>query len=224
APRRACTRGRTRPSGTGAARAEPRRRSRRTRDPSRAASSRAGRSDHARVQRIGRPGSGSIARAMEIAAASGPVEADVTAFAVLHPVAGLPDLDPRLAALAESGELEGTAGATCVLHTENGRIVAAGGGRRDQLDADSIRDAAAGVARLGFGGTVAWLLDDTLAVDLLDQTRAVVDGLVFGGYDPGAWKTATPRRKQTERLILLNADDDALEAAKPAERVAQGSG
>src|SRR5215471_18444750 len=98
---------------------------------------------------------------MEITSGSGPVEPDVTAFAVLDPVEALPDLDPRLPALVESGELQGAAGATCVLHAEQGRIVAAGGGRRDQLDADSIRDAAAGVARLGFGGTVAWVLDDT---------------------------------------------------------------
>jgi leucyl aminopeptidase len=158
---------------------------------------------------------------MEIAAGSGPVEADVTAFAVLDPVEALPDLDPRLPALAASGELQGAAGATCVLHTEHGRIVAAGGGRRDQLDTDSIRDAAGGLARLGLGGTVAWLLDDTLGIAVAEQARAVVDGLVFGGYDPGAWKTATPRRRQTERLILVNDNDGALEAARRAERVAQ---
>jgi leucyl aminopeptidase len=158
---------------------------------------------------------------MEIAAGSGPVEADITAFAVLDPVEGLPDLDPRLPALAESGELAGTAGATCIVHTEQGRIVAAGGGRRDQLDADSIRDAAAGVARLGLGGTVAWLLDETLGLDAAEQARAVVDGLVFGGYDPGAWKTATPRRRLTERLILVNGSNGALEAAQLAERVAR---
>jgi leucyl aminopeptidase len=159
---------------------------------------------------------------MEISAGSGPVEADVTAFAVLDPVEGLPDLDPRLPALVRSSELRGTAGETCVLHTERARIVAAGAGRRDQLDADSIRDAAAGVARLGLGGTVAWLLDDTLAIDVAEQARAVVDGLVFGGYDPGAWKTATPRRRQTERLVLVNDDNNgALEAAQRAERVAE---
>jgi len=158
---------------------------------------------------------------MEITSGSGPVEPDVTAFAVLDPVEALPDLDPRLPALVESGELQGAAGATCVLHAEQGRIVAAGGGRRDQLDADSIRDAAAGVARLGLGGTVAWLLDDTLGIAVSEQARAVVDGLVFGGYDPGAWKTDTPRRKQTERLILINGDDGALEVARRAARVAQ---
>ena len=97
---------------------------------------------------------------MEIAAAPEAAEADLTAFAVLDPVGEVPALDPRLPALAESGEMKGEAGATCILHGERGRIVAAGGGRRDQLDADSIRDAAAGVARLGLGGTVAWLLDD----------------------------------------------------------------
>src|SRR5262245_1640776 len=158
---------------------------------------------------------------MEIAASSGPVEADVTAFAVSAPVGALPNLDARLPGLVESGEITGEAGSTCVLHGDGGRIVAAGGGRRDQLDADSIRDAAAAVARLGLGGTVAWVLDGSLDVAVAEQARAVVDGLVFGGYDPGAWKTSVPVRKQTERLILVNADDGALEAAQRAERVAQ---
>ena len=158
---------------------------------------------------------------MEIAASSGPVEADVTAFAVLDPVGELPDLDPRLQALVDSGEIQGTAGATCVLHGEDGRIVAAGGGRRDQLDADSIRDAAAGVARLGLGGTVAWVLDDSLEVGVAEQARAVVDGLVFGGYDPGAWKTSAPRREQTERLVLIGADEETRLLAQRTESVAR---
>src|SRR5206468_3449733 len=119
------------------------------------------------------------------------VEADVTAFAVSDPVSALPDLDPRLGGLVESGEITGTAGSTCVLHTDRGRIVAAGAGRRDELDADAIRTAAAAVARLGLGGAVAWLLDDSLALDSTEQARAVVDGLVLGGYDQGTWKTRT---------------------------------
>jgi leucyl aminopeptidase len=158
---------------------------------------------------------------MEIAAGSGIVEADLTAFAVFDPVASVPGLDPRLGGLAESGEIEGAAGSTCVLHGERGRIVAAGGGRRDQLDADSIRDAAAGVARLGLGGTVAWLVEKSLGLDQASQARAVVDGLVLGGYDQGAWKTDGSRRKQTERLILIGADEAAVEAAERADRVAR---
>src|SRR5262245_10621848 len=158
---------------------------------------------------------------MEIAAAPEAAEADLTAFAVLDPVGEVPALDPRLPALVESGELKGEAGTTCVVHGERGRIVGAGGGRRDQLDGDSIRDAAAGVARLGLGGTVAWLLDGTLPLSTPEQARAVVDGLILGGYDPGAWKTERPRRLQTERLLLVGADDETVELARRAESVAQ---
>jgi leucyl aminopeptidase len=157
---------------------------------------------------------------MEIAAGSGAVEADLTAFAVLDPIERLPDLDPRLPGLVESGEIRGTAGATCVLHTERGRIVAAGGGRRDQLDSDSFRDAAAGVARLGIGGTVAWLLDDSLPLSAGEQARAVVDGIVFGGYDPGSWKTDRPRSKRIDRLILLDANEETLRLAHRTQSVA----
>ncbi|HEY7603883.1 MAG TPA: leucyl aminopeptidase [Gaiellaceae bacterium] len=157
---------------------------------------------------------------MEIAAAPQAAEADLTAFVVLDPVGEVPALDPRLPDLVESGEVKGEAGATCVVHGERGRIVAAGGGRRDQLDSDSIRDAAAGVARLGLGGTVAWLLDDTLPLSQAEQARAVVDGLVLGGYDPGAWKTNTQRRLQTERLVLVGADEATRQLAQHAERVA----
>ncbi len=158
---------------------------------------------------------------MEIAAAPEAAEADLTAFAVLDPVGEVPALDPRLPALAESGEMKGEAGATCILHGERGRLVAAGGGRRDQLDGDSIRDAAAGVARLGLGGTVSWLLDESLGLSAADQARAVVDGLVLGGYDAGAWKTDRPRRHLTQRLVLVGANDETLQLARRAERVAQ---
>ena len=160
---------------------------------------------------------------MEIAAGSGTVEADVTAFAVSDPASALPDLDPRLGSLVESGEITGTAGSTCVVHTDRGRIVAAGAGRRDELDADSIRTAAAAVARLGLGGAVAWLLDYSLELDSTEQARAVVDGLVLGGYDQGAWKTRTPPRPQTDRLILVGADDEALRLAQRTEAVARAA-
>jgi len=158
---------------------------------------------------------------MEIAVTPDADEADLTAFAVFDPVGPVPDLDPRLPALADAGDIAGEAGATCVLHGDGRRIVAAGGGRRDQLDADSIRDAAAGVARLGLGGTLAWLLDDGLGLSGAEQARAVVDGLVLGGYDQGTWKTQSRRRPQTERLLLVGADEATMRLAQRAERVAQ---
>src|SRR5689334_19185694 len=111
---------------------------------------------------------------MEIAVTSGQAQADLTAFAVTDPVGELPGLDPRLAGLVESGEIDGKSGSTCVLHRDDGsRIVAAGAGPRDQLDSDAIRDAAAAVARLDLGGSVAWLLDDSLPLSAADQARAV---------------------------------------------------
>jgi leucyl aminopeptidase len=158
---------------------------------------------------------------VEIAVTPDAAEADLTAFAVFEPVGPVPDLDPRLPGLVRSGEVTGEAGATCVLHGDRGRIVAAGGGARDQLDGDSIRDASAAVARLGLGGTVAWQLDDDLGLSKAEQARAVVDGLVLGGYDQGTWKTQSQRRQQTQRLLLVGGDDPALEAAQRANRVAQ---
>jgi leucyl aminopeptidase len=145
----------------------------------------------------------------------------VTAFAVTDPPNGLPDLDPRLPGLAESGEIRGTAGATCVLHLDDGgHLVAAGAGRRDELDSDSIRDAAAAVARLRLGPTLAWRLDDSLPLDLVEQARAVVDGVVLGGYDQGKWKTGQPAAQQVDRLVLLNGNEEAQQLAQRAERVA----
>ena len=156
---------------------------------------------------------------MEIAVTKSPVQADTTAFAVLDPVESL--ADPRLGPLLDAGEVSGASGATAVLHTDDGRLVAAGGGRRDQLDADSIRDAAAGVARLGFGGTIAWLLDPSLPLSTAEQARAVVDGLVFGGYDPGKWKTSATPRQQPSRVTFIGADDATHQLAQRAELVAQ---
>jgi leucyl aminopeptidase len=162
---------------------------------------------------------------MEIAALeqSAPVEAEVIGFAVFDPVGNLPaELDARFAALVESGELRGSNGSTCVLHREGGaRLVAAGGGPRDALDADSIRDATAAVARLGIGGALAWRLDGALPLSVEEQARAVVDGVVLGGYDPGRWKTGEPRRRQIARLVLMGGDDRTRVLAERAERIAQ---
>src|SRR5919197_292095 len=77
--------------------------------------SRTSKGDGWNARRLG-GASDSIARPMEIAVSSEAPQADVTAFAVCDPVGDLPDLDPRLGGLVDTGELKGTAGATCVLH------------------------------------------------------------------------------------------------------------
>src|SRR6266516_6035119 len=75
-------------------------------------------------------------------------------------------LKGRLQRLADGGELKGDLGATVVLHTDGEmtarRIVVAGVGKRDEIDADAVRTAAAAVAHgvADVGGTLGWLLDE----------------------------------------------------------------
>src|SRR5438105_10206560 len=143
---------------------------------------------------------------MEVAVTTGPpeaVEAQLLAFAVPEPASELPPvgasldraLGGRLARLAASGELRGERCEVYVSHVDGAlsaeRVAAAGAGPRDELDADSLRDAASAAAQADarIGGTLAWLLDESLGLPLADQARAVVDGVLLGGYDPGRWKT-----------------------------------
>jgi len=92
---------------------------------------------------------------------------------------------------------------------------AAGLGKQDELNADALRTAAAAVARLAtFGGTIGWLLDDSLPLDLSEQARAVVDGVVLGSYDPGQWKSERPERRELDYVRLIGASTDAAKEVK----------
>ena len=80
----------------------------------------------------------------------GQLDADAVALPVAHP---FENLDSRLESLAESGELRGKRGEAVLLHDP--RLVAAGVGARDEVDADALRTAgsAAGRALSRVGGT-----------------------------------------------------------------------
>src|SRR5437660_7299963 len=125
-------------------------------------------------------------------------------------------LQGRLQRLTQEGELRGELGKTLVLHTDGElkahRVAAAGIGRIEDLDADALRTAAASVARATaeVGGTVAWLLDETLPLPLDEQARAVVEGIVLGSYRPGRWKTDDREPRPIERIVLCTADGAAL--------------
>jgi leucyl aminopeptidase len=151
----------------------------------------------------------------------GQIEPDVLALAVPEGDEGLPrsgrqvldeKLTGRLRRLAEEGELRGELGRTVLLHTDGDlrahRVAAAGVGKRDEVDADALRTAAASVVRKvrDVGGTVAWLLDESLPVALDEQARAVVEGTLLGAYDPARWKSEPRRRRPVERIVLC-ADD-----------------
>ena len=126
-------------------------------------------------------------------------------------------LQGRLQRLTQEGELRGELGKTLVLHTDGElkahRVAAAGIGRIEDLDADALRTAAASVARATaeVGGTVAWLLDETLPLPLDEQARAVVEGIVLGSYRPGRWKTDAHEPRPVERIVLCAGDEAGLE-------------
>ena len=139
-------------------------------------------------------------------------------------------LQGRLTRLLASGELHGDPGEALVLHLdgelETPRVVAVGIGDRDHVDLDALRTAGATAAGAlaNVGGTLCWLLDDTLPVPLADQARALVEGTILGSYAPGRWKTRDERTPRAfERIVLGHFDtvelrDAAGRAALVAER------
>ena len=71
------------------------------------------------------------------------------------------------------------------------------------------------------GGTLAWALDDWLPLAMERQVRALVEGAVLGGYDPGRWKSEAPAGG-VDRFVVCGADEGELRAvAARAELVAR---
>jgi leucyl aminopeptidase len=156
----------------------------------------------------------------------GELDVDILGVPVSQPAvtARLPRfLRDRLGPLVESGEADGALGSAPLLHLNAelplARVAAAGVG--EQVDADAIRTAAAAVARAaaGFGGSVGWLLDDSLPLAPAEQARAAIEGVAFGAYTPGRWKSEGPVRKAIERVVL--AGHNSAEVTAAAERAAE---
>jgi leucyl aminopeptidase len=133
-------------------------------------------------------------------------------------------LNGRLQRLADSGELKGDLGATVVLHTDgelNARhVVVAGVGKKDEIDADALRTAASAVAHrvADVGGTLAWLLDDSLPLSLDEQARAIVEGTMLGSYSPARWKTQEQPAASVDTIVLYTTAGNGL--AERASRIA----
>jgi leucyl aminopeptidase len=169
--------------------------------------------------------------------APGEVMADALALPLPESEAGVLSngarkLDERLAGrlqrLAREGELKGEVGKTVVVHTdgelEAKRVVIAGIGKSDAVDADAVRTAASAVVRrlADVGGTIAWQLDESLPLPLEDQARAIVEGTVLGAYSPGRWKTNEQTQKRVDCIVLVAANGGGLaEIAEHTARVAK---
>ena len=133
--------------------------------------------------------------------------------------AGLDErLGERLQRLAAAGDLRAELGRSVLLHTDGDggprRVAAAGVGRRESVDADALRTAASSVVQSvdGVGGTLAWVLDETLPLPLDEQARAVVEGTLLGAYDPAQWRSEPSSGQPLQRLVLLT-DGAGLEEA-----------
>jgi len=133
-------------------------------------------------------------------------------------------LKGRLQRMADSGGLRGDLGTAVVLHTDGElnarRVVIAGVGKRDELDVDALRTAASTVAHrvADVGGTLAWLLDESLPLSLDDQARAIVEGTMLGSYSPARWKTQDKPKTGVEKIVLYTTAADGL--AESASRIA----
>ena len=159
-------------------------------------------------------------------ASDAPPEADVVAVPVGP--SGVPENATSLddvSRVAEEEELAEHAGRTAVLYPDGParRIVLVGLGPAEELDADTIRTAAAEVAGAAerVKGTLAWLLDDSLPHS--EQARAIVDGLLLGSYDPGRWKSDAKAEPPFERLVLVGGSDELVEQAERAATVAEAA-
>jgi leucyl aminopeptidase len=147
-----------------------------------------------------------------------------TPDAVAIPVTQPPDAgaDARLAAVIGTGELRGERGEALVLHVDGARVVAAGLGKRDDIDDDAFRTAGAAAAQAlkRVGGTISWQLDESLPLPPARQAAALVEGTILGGYSPGRWKTNADGPPRTVERILLS-HDDVREAAERAALLAE---
>src|SRR5262249_19210106 len=118
----------------------------------------------------------------------------------------------------ETGELRGERGEAVLLHLngelEAPRLVAAGVGKRDEVDADALRTAGAMTAPAPsrVGGTLVWLLHETPPVPPPQQASRLAEGTIFGAYSPGRWK-ANDESCAPERIVIGHSNDPEIQAA-----------
>src|SRR5215218_9625222 len=137
-------------------------------------------------------------------------------------------LDGLLAGLAGDGELRDELGDARLVHVggqlKSRRVAVAGIGKAEHVSADTLRTAAAAVARQSreFAKRIAWVIDESLPLPPAEQARALVEGTLLGGYDPARWKhDDEENRSKLETLVLCGEDEGVAEAAERALRIAE---
>ena len=134
-------------------------------------------------------------------------------------------LDGLLQQLLQEGELRSDLGYARFTHAGGKlgakRVAAAGLGKRDAIDADAVRTAAAAVAQETgeFSSSIAWALDSSLALPVDEQARAIVEGTLLGAYDPARWK-GDGQKPKLESLVLCG-DANVTEGVERAARISE---
>jgi leucyl aminopeptidase len=161
---------------------------------------------------------------MQIRIEAEPSDADVLVVPVREGGEAPSGAPGRVAELLASGEASSEFGETTLVHVDGGakRIAVAGLGKH--VDAQAISTAVGKAAREArrVGGTIAYLVDESLPLSAGEQARAAVDGLVLGTYDPAQWRSEKPDgSKAFEQLVLVGADEAVGRAAERELRVAE---
>jgi leucyl aminopeptidase len=134
-------------------------------------------------------------------------------------------LEGLLQQLLDEGELRSDLGEAHVVHVRSRlpakRVAVAGLGKRDRIDADGLRTAAAAVAQEAgqFTASLAWALDSSLPLPVEAQARALVEGTLLGAYDPARWKQDDNKPKLTS--LVLCGDTGVAEDVARATRIAE---
>src|SRR4051794_20649621 len=131
--------------------------------------------------------------------------------------------DGALAALVESGEAKPRPGHLAVTHADGRRWVLAGLGKREDLDDERLRTAAAGVVgRARELGTevLCWELPHKLA-EGLHPARAVVEGTFLAARRFTAYKGSDDEPEDRLRELVVSDHEDRAEAVARAVVVAE---
>jgi leucyl aminopeptidase len=139
--------------------------------------------------------------------------ADLIAFAT-DTVSPTPD---ELGEALEAHGFEQEAGKATLVQFEGKLWAVAGLGRADEIDADAFRTAAGAVARVTehVGGSLGWMLDPNISeVPVREQARAVLDGLILGGYSPGRWKGSQDRQEFDSLVLIGGGEEEQAEAER----------
>jgi leucyl aminopeptidase len=134
-------------------------------------------------------------------------------------------LDGLLQQALQEGELRSDLGYARFVHTGGKvaakRVAAAGLGKRDAIDADAVRTAAAAVAQETgeFSSSIAWALDPSLPLPVEEQARALVEGTLLGAYDPARWKHENHKPKL--QTLVLCGDTDVTEGVERSALISE---